>query len=165
MTEYAKHLFRAFDTDVDGYVSFEEVIVGFHHLSGSGDEKEKLKIVFRVSHAPTIREVSSSILFPFRYTTRRTTASSVQQTSRSKFTSRLVLQWAIIPCLRPHSIFSITKSQYLLQGKPLDDDEINSKVKSCFSQCDLNCDGKISEDEFFKAGRTVAEMFELEGDE
>ena len=74
-----------------------------------------------------------------------------------------MLQWAT-PCLRPHSIFSITRSQYLLQGKPLDDDEINSKVKSCFSQCDLNCDGKISEDEFFKASRTVAEMFELEGD-
>ena len=63
------------------------------------------------------------------------------------------------------SLCSITKSQYLLQGKPLDDDEINNKVKSCFSQCDLNCDGKITEDEFFKAGKTVAEMFELEGDD
>ena len=102
-------------------------------------------------------------LFALRYTTRRITGSSVQQTSRSKFTYS--------SCCNPyvseahHSIFSITKSQYLLQGKPLDDDEINGKVKSCFSQCDLNCDGKISEDEFFKAGRTVAEMFELEGDE
>ena len=54
VAEYAKHLFRAFDTDVDGYVSFEEVIVGFHHLSGSGDEREKMKIVFRVSNEPTM---------------------------------------------------------------------------------------------------------------
>ena len=49
MTEYARHLFRAFDTDKDGLVSFEEVIIGFHHLSGSGDEREKLKLVFHVS--------------------------------------------------------------------------------------------------------------------
>ncbi len=46
--DYARHLFRAFDTDKDGLVSFEEVMIGFHHLSGSGDEKEKLKLVFQV---------------------------------------------------------------------------------------------------------------------
>jgi Ca2+-binding EF-hand superfamily protein len=63
------------------------------------------------------------------------------------------------------SAFSITKSQYLLQGKSLNDDEINNKVKSCFSECDLNCDGRITEDEFYKAGKSVAEMFELEGDD
>ena len=41
----------------------------------------------------------------------------------------------------------------------------NYQVKSCFSECDLNCDGKITEEEFYKAGKGVAEMFELEGDE
>ena len=60
VAEYAKHLFRAFDTDVDGYVSFEEVIVGFHHLSGGGDEKEKMKIVFRVSNR-TNRTISRTL--------------------------------------------------------------------------------------------------------
>lgn len=123
VSEYAKHLFRAFDTDVDGYVSFEEVIVGFHHLSGGGDENQKMQIVFRIYDTDNNR------------------------------------------VLCPANVKDITKSQYLLQGKPLDDDEINNKVKSCFSQCDLNCDGKISEDEFFKAGKSVAEMFELEGDD
>ena len=39
------------------------------------------------------------------------------------------------------------------------------QVKSCFSECDLNCDGKITEAEFYKAGKGVAEMFELEGDD
>ena len=60
VAEYAKHLFRAFDTDVDGYVSFEEVIVGFHHLSGGGDEKEKMMIVFRVSNR-TNRTISRTL--------------------------------------------------------------------------------------------------------
>ena len=96
VAEYAKHLFRAFDTDVDGYVSFEEVIVGFHHLSGGGDEKEKMKIVFRVSKRTmrlmlSHREAMGFLLttlttFTFRYTTRTATGSYVQQTSRSKIT-------------------------------------------------------------------------------
>ena len=100
-------------------------------------------------------------MITFRYTTQTTTGSYVQQTSRSKIPHEYVVTGEIIII----SVSSITKSQYLLQGKPLDDDEINNKVKSCFSQCDLNCDGKISEDEFFKAGKSVAEMFELEGDD
>ena len=96
VAEYAKHLFRAFDTDVDGYVSFEEVIVGFHHLSGGGDEKEKMKIVFRVSkrtmrlmlnHQEAMGFLLTTLTtFTFRYTTRTATGSYVQQTSRSKIT-------------------------------------------------------------------------------
>ena len=35
-------------------------------------------------------------------------------------------------------------------------------MKSIFSQCDLNTDGKITEEEFLKAGVSIAEMFELE---
>ena len=62
MAEYAKHLFRAFDTDVDGYVSFEEVIVGFHHLSGGGDENQKMQIVFRVSIEPWTAEARGFLL-------------------------------------------------------------------------------------------------------
>ena len=59
-------MFRAFDTDVDGYVSFEEVIVGFHHLSGGGDEKEKLKIVFRVRRSNIVIVGKSDTTFnPF----------------------------------------------------------------------------------------------------
>lgn len=58
--------------------------------------------------------------------------------------------------------FSITKAQYLLEGKPLKEDEINQKVKNLFSQCDLNADGKITEDEFYRSGKSIAEMFELE---
>ena len=46
--EYAKHLFRVLDTDKDKLVSFSEVMIGFHNLSGGGDEKEKLKMVFQV---------------------------------------------------------------------------------------------------------------------
>ena len=33
------------------------------------------------------------------------------------------------------------------------------------SQCDLNRDGKITEEEFLKAGLSIAELFELESDE
>ncbi len=46
--EYAKHLFRVLDTDKDGLVSFSEAVVGFHNLSGNGDEQEKIKMVFQV---------------------------------------------------------------------------------------------------------------------
>ena len=31
-----------------------------------------------------------------------------------------------------------------------------------FFQCDLNRDGKITEDEFIKAGLSIAELFEFE---
>ena len=48
VSEYAKHLFRVLDTDKDNWVSFEEVMVGFHNLSGSANEKDKLRIVFQV---------------------------------------------------------------------------------------------------------------------
>lgn len=44
------------------------------------------------------------------------------------------------------------------------EDEINERVKNCFNQCDLNCDGRITEEEFYKAGKSIAEMFELEGE-
>lgn len=56
----------------------------------------------------------------------------------------------------------LTKAQYDLQGKTLTDTECEEKVKNIFSQCDLNKDGKITEDEFLKAGVSIAEMFELE---
>ena len=48
VSEYAKHLFRVIDTDKDKMVNFEEVMIGFHNLSGNGNEREKLKIVFQV---------------------------------------------------------------------------------------------------------------------
>jgi len=57
---------------------------------------------------------------------------------------------------------TITKAQFQLQGWPLREDEIEHKVKSCFNQCDLNRDGKITEDEFIKAGLSIAELFEFE---
>ncbi len=41
---------------------------------------------------------------------------------------------------------------------------MEARAKSIFEQCDLNDDGKISQEEFLKAGGSVAEMFELEGD-
>jgi Ca2+-binding EF-hand superfamily protein len=120
VTEYAKHLFRVLDADKDGLVSFEEVIVGFHNLSGNGDEKEKLKMVFQMYDIDGNKTLS------------------------------------------PENIKMITKAQYQLEGKPLKEEEISQKVKTCFKQCDLNADGKITEEEFFKAGKSIAEMFELE---
>ena len=45
------------------------------------------------------------------------------------------------------------------------DTECEEKVKNIFSQCDLNKDGKITEEEFLKAGVSIAEMFELEAAE
>lgn len=59
----------------------------------------------------------------------------------------------------------ITKAQFQLQGKLLEEKEINQSADNCFNQCDLNKDGKITEDEFMKAGLAVAEMFELEPDD
>ena len=64
-----------------------------------------------------------------------------------------------------HSFCSITRAQYRLEGRPLDEAEIEAKIKSTFGQCDLNQDGKITEEEFFRAGKSIAEMFELEADE
>ena len=57
--------------------------------------------------------------------------------------------------------FRITKALHQLQGKPLTESELLEKVKSYFHDCDLNNDGKITEDEFLKAGADIAEMFEL----
>ena len=34
-----------------------------------------------------------------------------------------------------------------------------------FFQCDLNLDGKITQEEFLKAGLSIAELFEFESDE
>ena len=59
----------------------------------------------------------------------------------------------------------LTRALHDLQGKSLSDAELDSKVKTIFSQCDLNKDGKITEDEFLKAGVGICEMFELENDE
>ena len=61
--------------------------------------------------------------------------------------------------------FRLTKAQFDLQGKTLTDSECEERVKSIFSQCDLNTDGKITEEEFLKAGVSIAEMFELEAAE
>ena len=62
-------------------------------------------------------------------------------------------------------ISRLTRALHDLQGKSLSDAELDSKVKTIFSQCDLNKDGKITEDEFLKAGVGICEMFELENDE
>ena len=62
-------------------------------------------------------------------------------------------------------IYRLTKALHDLQGKPLSESELGDKVKSIFNQCDLNKDGKISQDEFLKAGVAISEMFELEGDD
>ena len=61
--------------------------------------------------------------------------------------------------------YRLTKAQFDLQGKTLTDAECEDRIKSIFSQCDLNTDGKITEEEFVKAGATIAEMFELEAAE
>ena len=29
-------------------MTFEEVLIGFHHLSGNGDDAEKMRIVFKM---------------------------------------------------------------------------------------------------------------------
>ena len=62
-------------------------------------------------------------------------------------------------------ISRLTRALHDLQGKSLSDAELDSIVKTIFSQCDLNKDGKITEDEFLKAGVGICEMFELENDE
>ena len=41
-------MFRVLDTDKDNLISFQEVMIGFHNLSGGGDEKEKMKMVFQM---------------------------------------------------------------------------------------------------------------------
>merc|ERR1712122_422872 len=46
---------------------------------------------------------------------------------------------------------TITKAQFQLQGWPLRDEDLDQRVKSCFNQCDLNRDGKITPEEFLKA--------------
>ena len=61
--------------------------------------------------------------------------------------------------------YRLTKAQFDLQGKTLTDADLEERIKSIFSQCDLNTDGKITEEEFVKAGATIAEMFELEAAE
>jgi len=60
---------------------------------------------------------------------------------------------------------TITKAQFQLQGWPLRDEDLDQRVKSCFNQCDLNRDGKITQEEFLKAGLSIAELFELESDD
>ena len=48
-----------------------------------------------------------------------------------------------------------------LEGKTMSEMELMDKVKSTMAECDLNSDGKITEEEFLKAGSEVAKMFEL----
>jgi len=67
--------------------------------------------------------------------------------------------------LSTDDVKKLTKALHDLQGKPLTDGELEGKVKSLFAECDLNKDGKITEEEFLKAGVSIAEMFELEADE
>jgi len=81
---------------------------------------------------------------------------------------RIVFQMYDASCTRTLSqddIKTLTRALHDLQGKPLSEAELENKVKTIFSQCDLNKDGKITEDEFLKAGVGIAEMFELESDE
>jgi len=59
----------------------------------------------------------------------------------------------------------LTKALHDLQGKALSQQELEDKVKTIFAECDLNKDGKITEEEFAKAGVSISEMFELETDE
>ena len=77
--------------------------------------------------------------------------------------SILVSQYSLIT--KWLHFFRLTKAQFDLQGKTLTDSECEERVKSIFSQCDLNTDGKITEEEFLKAGVSIAEMFELEAAE
>jgi len=47
VTDFAKHIFRVFDTDHDKKVTFKEVLIGFHTLS-RGDINTRLRLVFEV---------------------------------------------------------------------------------------------------------------------
>lgn len=81
---------------------------------------------------------------------------------------RIVFEMYDASCTKTLShddVKTLTRALHDLQGKPLSESELVEKVKSIFSQCDLNKDGKISQEEFLKAGVAIAEMFELEGDE
>lgn len=59
----------------------------------------------------------------------------------------------------------MTKAQYALQGRTLTEAECKERVQAVFDQCDLNKDGKITEEEFLKAGAGISEMFELEAED
>ena len=48
-------MFRVLDTDKDNMVSWKEVMLGFHHLSASGDPEEKLRLVYKVSKCAELR--------------------------------------------------------------------------------------------------------------
>jgi len=67
--------------------------------------------------------------------------------------------------LSNEDVYTLTKALHELQGKALTKEELIEKVKSIFAECDLNKDGKITEEEFSKAGVSISEMFELETDE
>jgi neurocalcin delta len=47
VTDFAKHIFRVFDTDKDKKVTFKEVLLGFHVLS-RGELDTRLRLVFSV---------------------------------------------------------------------------------------------------------------------
>jgi len=81
---------------------------------------------------------------------------------------RIVFEMYDASCTKTLShadVTTLTKALHDLQGKSLTSQELEEKVKGIFGQCDLNKDGKITEDEFLKAGVSIAEMFELEADE
>lgn len=119
VTEYSRHLFRAFDTDKDNYLSWKDVIYGFHNLSHVADKNEKRKLVFRLFDVSGKKSVGLE------------------------------------------DIKMIMKSLHLLQGEPVTESDLLEKAKVYFNDCDLNADGKITEDEFMKACDAHVEMFEL----
>jgi len=47
VTDFAKHIFRVFDTDKDQRVTFREVLLGFHTLS-RGELDNRLRLVFSI---------------------------------------------------------------------------------------------------------------------
>lgn len=47
VTDFAKHIFRVFDTDNDQRVTFREVLIGFHTLS-RGEVDNRLRLVFSI---------------------------------------------------------------------------------------------------------------------
>jgi len=57
--DYASHLFRVLDTDKDKKVSFAEVTVGFHHLSSAGDERERLRLIFKMLDFDDTKAIST----------------------------------------------------------------------------------------------------------
>ena len=45
--QFCKHVFRAFDTDQNGYIDFRELLL-FWNMMDTGSDKDKLKWAFRI---------------------------------------------------------------------------------------------------------------------